>query len=165
MKKILLALILGGLLAVLMLPMVVSAQTEPVKCCTLSQDIDWTSGYINDTQCPAVPCEMEAGDGVGATTTDAAACTLTGGTNRVTNQWGLICVLNGIYTITNWIFVILIAIATLIVIWGAFLLITAGGAPERVSSGRNFILYAMIGFAVALLARAVPSIVRALLGV
>jgi len=78
---------------------------------------------------------------------------------------GLCCVLNALYTATDWIFIVLMVVVALMVAWGGFSIATAAGAPEKVASGRNFILYSLIGLAVALLARALPALVKALLGV
>ena len=76
---------------------------------------------------------------------------------------GACCVLEAVYTVADWIFFALIAIVALLVIWGGFTIATAGGAPDKVGQGRNFILYAMIGLALALLSRAIPALVRALI--
>ena len=135
MKKFLPALVLLGFLTVMLVPMIVSAQ---VTQCTLKHAItDF------DPTCTA-----------GATVNETA-----------TKAWGMCCLLDAVYTATDWIFFIIIVVVGLLVIWGAFTIVTAGGAPEKATSGRNFILYALIGLAVALLAKAIPSIVKALIGV
>jgi hypothetical protein len=79
-------------------------------------------------------------------------------------EYGLCCLLNTLYNITDWIFLILVALAGLFVIIGAMTLLTAAGDPTKVASGRNYILYAMIGLLIAFLAKAVPSIVRMIMG-
>jgi len=53
----------------------------------------------------------------------------------------------------------------LFVIWGAFDIVTAAGTPEKIGSGRLKITWALVGLAVALLSKALPSLVKALLGV
>jgi hypothetical protein len=78
---------------------------------------------------------------------------------------GMCCLLNTVYNITDWIFVILVAVAALFVILGGVEIVTAGGAAEKVESGRKHIISAAIGLIVALLARAVPSIVKLVVGV
>lgn len=78
---------------------------------------------------------------------------------------GICCVYNSIYRVVDWISFALIAVAILLFLIGAFTIITAAGAPERVTSGRNYIIYAIIGLSVAFLVRAVPSIAGALIGV
>jgi len=79
------------------------------------------------------------------------------------NQCGLCCVLDAVMTASDWIFAALLLIVALFVIWGGFTIATAGGSPEKVSSGRNSILYALIGLAVALLSKAFPALIRALI--
>jgi len=93
-------------------------------------------------------------------------CPTTGACDFTTNNLcGLCCVMNAIYTVTDWIFIILIAIVAIMVIWGGLTIVTAGGAPEKVANGRNYIVYAMVGFALALLSKAIPALVRTVLGV
>jgi len=55
-------------------------------------------------------------------------------------------------------------LAVLMVMFGAFQILTAGGKPERITSGRNTILYAAIGFAVVLVADGVVVILQNILG-
>jgi len=57
------------------------------------------------------------------------------------------------------------AIVAIIVIWGGLTIVTAGGDPSKVSTGRSYIIYAMVGFALALLSKAIPALVRSILGV
>jgi hypothetical protein len=126
-----------GLLLVLALPLLVLAQAGPATSCTMTSDVGITG-------CPS----------------SGSTCDFT--TN---NLCGICCVMNAIFTVTNWIFFALIAVVALLVIWGGFTIATAAGAPDKVNAGRNYILFAMLGFGVALLARAIPSVVKALLGV
>jgi len=62
------------------------------------------------------------------------------------------------------IFVFLLAIAVIMIIMGAFSFVTAGGDPEKTMKARNYIMYAAIGIAVALLAKAVPAMVKMIVG-
>jgi len=135
MKKILLALVLISFLAVLLAP--VALANGPVEECKLKHDL---------TAIDAVCIK-------GATVNET-----------VTKAWGMCCMLDAVYTATDWIFVVLMAFVAIMIIWGGVTLVTAGGAPDKVTSGRNYIVYALIGFAIALLAKALPAIVRALLG-
>ena len=90
------------------------------------------------------------------------ACTAGAAVNIET--FGMCCAINSLYVVINWIFIVLVAIAVVLFLMGAFTLVTAAGSPEKVAQGRNFILYAIVGLAVALLARAVPAVARALIG-
>ena len=134
MKKAFLSLILISLLAVIAVPAMVLAQ--PVDSCTLRHDL---TDFNPD-------CEIGLVD------------------ENVTSAWGMCCMLDAIYTAVDWIFFGLIAVVALFTIWGAFDILTAAGTPEKVAGGRQRIMYAMIGLAVALLSRAVPSLVKALIG-
>ena len=147
MKKILSALVLLSLLAVLLVPMVALAQ--PKDKCTLKHDLTITTGAGIDDKC--IKDQTVGGEGSGAT--------------NITNAWGLCCALDGVYTATDWIFTILMIVVGLLIIWGAFDIVTAAGTPEKMASGRLKIIWSLVGLAVALLSKALPSLVKALLGV
>ena len=138
MKKILSALVSLTSVAALVIPIVVAAQVGPATRCTLKHSITDIS-----PQC-----------GLGATVNES-----------VTKVWGMCCILDALYTATDWIFVALMIVVALFIAMGGFTIATAAGTPEKVASGRNYILYALVGLAVALLAKALPSLVKALLGI
>ncbi len=77
---------------------------------------------------------------------------------------GICCILQTLYKVTDWIFVILISLAGLFVVIGAMTLLMSAGDPSKVSSGRSYVMYAVIGLIVGLLARAIPAIVRLAVG-
>ena len=164
MKKILSVLVLIGFLAVMVIPMVASAQQTSPECCKLNTEIKFTSGKVNDVECtPASPCTLAKNSTVGDPTATKCPGTDAAPTNK-TDAWGMACLLNTLSSIVNWIFVILTALAAIFVIMGAFQILTAAGAPEKITSGRNYILYAAIGLLVAFLAKAVPGVVRMVSG-
>jgi len=190
MRKSLLAILFISLFAVFLLPQAVSAQ-GPLGCCGLKTDIRWTKTIRIDNAtrscAEAKPCVFKEGKAVGETIgvnqcghegtaaettkcTDADAFTDDGTqhTQRkdclAPNEWGMICLLNTLYGVTNWIFAALVAVAGILVILGAFNIVTAGGSSDKVASGRNYIIYAAVGLAVGLLARAIPAIVRMIVG-
>ena len=68
-------------------------------------------------------------------------------------------------TVANWLFAILLALATVFIILAAFQFLTSGGDPARVGSARQSLLYALVGVAVAFLARGLVVLVRFFLGV
>ncbi len=78
---------------------------------------------------------------------------------------GFCCTMNTIYKITNWLFYILILLVTIFIIYGGFVIITASGDPEKAGKGRQILTYAIVGLAIALLARVIPSLVRFIIGV
>jgi len=75
------------------------------------------------------------------------------------------CLMSSIYYFTDWVFVILITLAVIFGLFGAFQIITAGGDTEKVTTGRNFVMFAVIGVAVALVARAIPAVAKVVMGV
>lgn len=58
---------------------------------------------------------------------------------------------------------IIFVIAVLVLLYSAFLFLTGGGNEERQTSARNFLIYAVIGLAVALFAFVLPNIVESVL--
>ena len=121
---------------------VVTAQVDPDAAGATACEIDDTGRISAGTNLSCSnPCDF----------TDNADC-------------GVCCMLNIIYRITDWIFFILIALAVLFVIIAGFMFVTSGGSPEKTLAARNYLIYAAIGVAVALIARAVPAIVKAITG-
>jgi len=136
MKKFLITLILLDFLAVFVLPNIVLAQT--------------TGGAVPST------CNISRTIKIMTGTCPTGAVSI--------EENGMCCLLNTLYNITDWIFLVLVALAGIFVIIGAMTLLTASGDPTKVASGRNYILYAMIGLLVAFLAKAVPNIVKMIMG-
>jgi hypothetical protein len=58
----------------------------------------------------------------------------------------------------------MISLAVVLTIFGAFSILTAGGSPEKASTGKNYILYAVVGLAIAFIARAIPGIAKSIMG-
>jgi hypothetical protein len=59
--------------------------------------------------------------------------------------------------------VIVSFIIPLIVIWGAFQMLFAAGNPEKFASGRNTIVYSIIGYVIILAAEGIARIVERVL--
>lgn len=66
--------------------------------------------------------------------------------------------------IANYIFWIATAIFPLVIIYAAFQLLTTGGDVEKAVIARKTITYAVIGYALILIANGIPSIIAELLG-
>ncbi|HVO28550.1 MAG TPA: hypothetical protein VMT81_01025 [Candidatus Paceibacterota bacterium] len=73
-------------------------------------------------------------------------------------------VLNFGCTVFSWMFYGLIVLAVVFVVVGAYKYLTSSGEAEKVKSANNTLMYAAIAVAVALLAKAIPSIVASFLG-
>ena len=162
MKKIISVLALLSPLAIMVLPMIASAQaTVPQECCKLKRDLgDIDSACTSTVNSTMIVGPSVMGEGTGEGECAAGAVVADG----VTDNWGMCCLLNSIYNLTSWIFNILMFIVILMVIFGAFTLVTAGGDPEKIGKGRGYIMYAVIGMAVALLAKLIPSLVKVIVG-
>jgi len=136
MKSSFYVLFLGILIASLVLPVVTLAVTEPITSCKLAEAIT----YGGQTY------------GKGASVGESNP------------SWGVICFLNMMNIVINIIFIALMILVIIMVLMGAFKLMTAAGDTAKVTAGRNQIMYAAIGLIVALVAKAVPSIISALFG-
>jgi hypothetical protein len=135
MKKILPALILLSLFGVLLFPVMTSAQIPgEVTKCKLKYDLKSVD----------------------------SACTK--GATVEMDKYGMCCLLNTLYNVTDWMFIVLIGIAVIFIIMGGFTFVTAGGSTEKTQSGRNYLLYAAVGILIGFLAKAIPAIVKTLMG-
>lgn len=130
MKKIIPGLILLTLLSLLVVPIIAEAQpVAPVDSCTIR-----TTDVALIPDCVGVPAVASY------------------------DEWAICCVMDKVYMITNWIFWLVLALSIIFILYGGFLIVAAGGSEERVTKGRTFIMWAIIGFVVAVLARALPMI-------
>ena len=144
MKKILIAILLIGFFASLT-GAVFAGPPPSVEGCVLRNNLtgpDWEArGLICTAAGPATPCMFQT---IGQTCTTC-------------------CLIDKIYVWTGWVFTLIIALSILFALWGGFMLMTAAGEPEKVATGRKWITWAMIGIAVALVARAIPFLVAQLI--
>jgi hypothetical protein len=67
--------------------------------------------------------------------------------------------------VAGWLFAILLAVALVFILIAAYQFLTSGGDPVRVQNARQNLMYALIGIAVAFLARGLVMLVRFVLGV
>lgn len=153
MKKVLSIFILIVLLVGIAAPGISTAQKEkPRECCTLRQRIDLGGDGICVEKAIAAPNGNEA-----------RAC----GESSYTcygESWGMFCLFNTIYSITNWLFYFLIVIAVLFVIIGGAAYMLSAGNSERAEKGKSIIIFAIVGLALALVAKLIPSVVRLIMG-
>ncbi|PJA01978.1 hypothetical protein COX73_03175 [bacterium (Candidatus Gribaldobacteria) CG_4_10_14_0_2_um_filter_36_18] len=66
--------------------------------------------------------------------------------------------------IAKWVYWTALALAPLMIIIGAFYLITASGDPDRVNTGRKIITWTIVGIAVVLLAASLIPVIKEILG-
>jgi len=154
MKKILSIIAAVSLLAVLVLPAVSLAQDEKLNdCCRVRQTFKLGNA------------EYKNGDTVGS---PDVTCTLKNGENggayHGVPNWGIVCMMSTVYTVTNWIFFIMTILAVLMIVYGGLTYITAAGDPAKAGKGKVILTYAVIGLAIALIAKLIPSLVRFIVG-
>jgi len=67
-------------------------------------------------------------------------------------------------TIADWAFAILMGLAAIVLIIGGIQFITAQGSSEKVSSARQWLIWALVGVAVGVAAKGLVAVVRSILG-
>ncbi len=66
--------------------------------------------------------------------------------------------------LVNWLLIIGAPILTLMIIIGAFQIMTGAGEPEKITKGRHTITYAIIGYALLLISTGITKIIADVLG-
>ncbi len=66
--------------------------------------------------------------------------------------------------ITKWVFYLAMIIAPLMIVIGAFMVLTSGGDPARVTKARRLIIWAAIGLAIILFSRAIYGVIKDVIG-
>ena len=69
-------------------------------------------------------------------------------------------VMRSLDNIINWLFGILLVVAVLFLMLAAYFFVTSQGDAEKVKTARNFVLYALIGVAVAIAARGLVYLIQ-----
>jgi len=183
MKKFLSILILTILVAGLIAPLAASAQKEKLKeCCTIRQDMSWKKGTIkvgsgtdmNNVTGNVLADDCSAGtycklmknstigqrEGTVCPTADKDTATV----SAYSDQWGMICLVNTVIYVTNWIFyLMIIAVVIVFVIAGAMYMM-AGGDSEKTKGAKGLMIYGIVGLVIALIAKLIPSVVRLIVG-
>jgi len=75
----------------------------------------------------------------------------------------LCCLLDLMETISTYLFVVLLVLAGIIIILGAFQFVTQGSSPEKSKEARDKLIWALVGVAVAFAARGLVRLVEVLL--
>lgn len=64
----------------------------------------------------------------------------------------------------NWVFAFVVILAVFFLLYSAFLFFSAGGDSAKVSKARSFLVYGMIGVAIAVLSKAIVFITADFVG-
>ncbi|MDD5750876.1 MAG: pilin [Candidatus Pacebacteria bacterium] len=79
-------------------------------------------------------------------------------------HWGLVCLLNTVYNVTNWVFyLMMVAVVIFFVIAGAMFMM-AGGDTGKTKKAKGMITLAIIGLVIALIAKLIPAVVKMIVG-
>lgn len=62
--------------------------------------------------------------------------------------------------LVNWLFTILLIVAVIFIIISGYNFVTAQGDPEKIHKARNFVLYALVGVAVAVASVGLVALVQ-----
>lgn len=80
-------------------------------------------------------------------------------------EWGLVCFINTLNRIVDIFVFVLVFIAVIMIVIGAFTYMTSAGEEEKTKKGRDYLLYALIGIIVAAFARMLPNLVSFMIGI
>ena len=69
-------------------------------------------------------------------------------------------VILSLQNIINWLFGILLIVAVIFLLIAAYYFVSSQGDPEKVKTARNFVLYTLIGVAVAVAARGLVALIQ-----
>lgn len=72
----------------------------------------------------------------------------------------LACTVDLIETIGDWFFIGLLVLAGVLILWGAYSFMTAAGSPDALKKGRDILIWACVGIAVAFLSKALVKLVE-----
>ncbi|MBU2578990.1 pilin [Patescibacteria group bacterium] len=93
------------------------------------------------------------GGGTGCTATECVA-----GAKISVDTCPNCCLLDTIYTVSDWIFYLLLSAVTIMVVIGGSYYVTSAGDPEKAKKGQELIVYALVGLVIAFFARVIPAI-------
>jgi hypothetical protein len=114
---------------------------------------------------PVVLAAETAGSGTSTGNTDTAPAA--GGDIVVTPQappvYDADKALKILPTVINYIFGFLLVIVVVMILIAGYMFVTGGGNPETIGKARNMLMYALIGLAIAVVARGLISLVGKLL--
>ena len=75
----------------------------------------------------------------------------------------LCCLLDLMETIIDYAFVILLIFAAVMIIWGAYMFVTAGGNTDKINAARDRLIWALVGVGVAIAAKGLVRVIENLL--
>ena len=143
MKKLISIFVLSILLMGAVTPVALAASTDLPTTCDASQ-------ATSIPECIAIK---------GVCSTDSKA------TSGYDANCGYCCLMSSVNKVTQWLFYILMLVVVAMIIWGGLLYVFSSGDPTKTGKAKGVLTFAIVGLAVALLAKIIPSLVRFIIGV
>ncbi len=163
---------LAAFLMLLMPALQANAQQQCTSIGGTCQDtsISCAGGSYRAGLCPGasnIQCCVRSGSTGSGGTSGSGNTFGSGGSQTITipNPLGANSFEELIVRINRWLLVIAAPILTLMIVIGAFQILTGAGNPENITKGRHTITYAIIGYALLLLSSGIIFIIRQVLGV
>ena len=162
MKKILIFL---SLITVLAGPAIALAQ--PIQTTSPDCDVEHDLGSYSAC-CVTITRERDAGDPPGPPTVTEEVCMEEGDNtadwmDEYEEDFAPCCLIDKVLTVGDYIFVAILVVAILIILLAGWTFLTAAGSPDKVGKARNYLIYGIIGIAVAFLARVLVKVVAAIM--
>ncbi|MBI1888758.1 MAG: hypothetical protein HYS15_02405 [Candidatus Spechtbacteria bacterium] len=128
------------------------AQQQIKDSCTLSRDIKIADKVIAK--------DRVVKDGT-ASIKDVGQPPLTG--DVLVKEWGTICLINTVNTVTDWLFFILLTIAFVFIAFAGFKWMTSKDNATAQKEAGQMIFVALVGIVIAALARILPAVLIGIL--
>lgn len=156
-KKLLQIILIAILIVIIEIPFINSAKSEgPFEDCLKQCEENYTPGSIAILNC-IKKCAEEAAEAIQPTEitpndkTDLFIKNPLGATSDITTL---------VKNILNFLWKIAWAIAPILIVYAGFLYITSAGNEEKVKTAQKTLIWALVGFAVVLIASSVPTIIQ-----
>jgi len=154
MKKSAVAYIFLMSLLVLSMPFLAKGDIHgPNECCFLEHDLTDVEngcdrGNIVGAQNPKW-CDVD-GDGIRDYIDGSPS------------KWGTCCLLDSVYTVSDWLFIIFIALTLIIFGIAGYIFLFSGGDPQKNSKAQKFLIYGAVAIALVILSKIIPAIIKAI---
>lgn len=66
--------------------------------------------------------------------------------------------------IAGYFYMIAVPVSIIMILWGAFQMLTAAGEPEKIQTARKTIIWALVGLGIAMIAAGLLALIKELLG-
>jgi len=82
----------------------------------------------------------------------------------VMDGWGIVCLLNTVYSTTNWIFYLMMVAVVIVFVAAGAMFMMAGGDTGKTKTAKGMMILGVVGLVIALVAKLIPSVVKMIVG-